>query len=268
MLFAALGVAARPAPRIAYAATSMVAALSQPFRSTVAREDLAALFPQLTNAQLDAALRRNWSSQLLSRTMKENVHRFGPLAIRDRVLPNPAVDSLRPPAILAAFHLGPLQAFSAVVDRLRVETLELRLEREAAHPSNAVIALTNEDESNRVAAFHHAIKTLRAGKFVFLTAEPYFGSRIEAMLFGRAITLARGPFALARLTGAPIIPLVARWRGTRVEIIRGDAIAASKNESLSAAAMAKWLQDYLAANPGEIKPRTFDLFSSWEETTR
>lgn len=260
LLFRCLGALAGRAPRVAYGVTSVVAALSQPFRRTVARDDLASLFPHLSEKDLDAALRHNWRSQLLSRTLKEGVYRRGAAAVTG-IVTQPPFDDLRPPAILATVHLGPLHAIASVVEALAIGTLSFRLETDAAGANNAIIAETNDDEMTRAAAFYNAVRALRAGQFALVTLEPDQGAHIEVALFGRTMRFARGPFALARVTGAPLIPLVARWTGRRVEIIRGETIAAFPDESVSAAAAAAWLEQYLGEHPEEMKERMVALFN-------
>lgn len=76
--------------------------------------------------------------------------------------------------------------------------------------------------------------------------------------FGRARAMARGPFALARLTGAPLIPLAAQLDGDRVVRVpagpplagngAGDAL-----ETSLAAAAAAWLEDTIRRSPGQLR---------------
>jgi hypothetical protein len=62
---------------------------------------------------------------------------------------------------------------------------------------------------------------------------------------------------MARLTGAPLLPLVARWRGGEVEVEAGDPLAAPAApepeawERALAAAAARWLERYLLGSPAE-----------------
>ena len=56
----------------------------------------------------------------------------------------------------------------------------------------------------------------------------------------------------------PIIPIVARWRGTRIEFVIDDPLGPG-DESVVAAAAAAWLGRYLLEHPLEISRRVLDL---------
>jgi hypothetical protein len=79
------------------------------------------------------------------------------------------------------------------------------------------------------------------------------GPGFRVPFLSRSIQLARGPFALARIAGAPVRPLVARWRGGGVEVEAGEALAApaSEEEALAGEA-ARWLERYLLESPAEL----------------
>jgi hypothetical protein len=120
-----------------------------------------------------------------------------------------------------------------------------------------------DDEWGRARTFHHAVRALRDGRYVYTTLDGfgeggYDGATIDVPVLGRTMSLARGGPALARITGVPIVPMVARWRGTRVEIVYGDPIDPAQGEDAMAAAIAPWLDRYLRAFPGEISPRTLE----------
>jgi lauroyl/myristoyl acyltransferase len=78
---------------------------------------------------------------------------------------------------------------------------------------------------------------------------------------GRRIILRRGPFMLARVTGAPLIPIVAQWepdghicvRAARPLDCRSSAsgTAASSDGELCRRA-AQWLGEYLVTEPDQI----------------
>ena len=77
------------------------------------------------------------------------------------------------------------------------------------------------------------------------------------MLAG-TISMSRGAFALARITATPLMPLAARWHGSAVEIVCGDAIAPGGSERTMAAEAAVWLERYLREFPGEVTKRTIE----------
>jgi hypothetical protein len=87
----------------------------------------------------------------------------------------------------------------------------------------------------------------------------YDAATLEAPMLGTTISLARGPFALARITHTAIVPLAARQAGRRIAISTGDPIAPDVGEQAMAVAAAAWLEGYLREFPGEISLRTLEI---------
>ena len=110
-------------------------------------------------------------------------------------------------------------------------------------------------------AFTRAVVHLRKGGFVFLTLDPMVGTRIAAPFLGRTLNLARGGFALARLARVPLVPLIARWNGMRIEIVAGAPVEVA-SEAQAAAEVARWLEQYLRAHPDEMTERTRELIGA------
>ena len=113
-----------------------------------------------------------------------------------------------------------------------------------------------DDPAARASTFLRTVRDVGGGTGVFALADAaqrgsFELARVEAPLLGRRLRLARGPFALARIAGVPIVPLVARWQGNGVAIVKGEPIVASEDDGETAAALAGWLEDYLRAFPGE-----------------
>jgi lauroyl/myristoyl acyltransferase len=257
-ILVSLRILAKHAPRLSFAAAHWLAKVSH--GDTVSRDAFATLFPQLSSEDIDDAMRRSWSNLLRSAVVKDLVERYGIAPMRRSVLPSEALGALRAPAILATFHLGPMRALLAGIERLGFETIVVRAETLPHNPRNVVTVKAGDTPESRALAFHTSVTALRAGKFVMLTVEPDLGAHIDVSLFGRPFTLARGTFALARVAQAPIVPMVARWRGMNIEIVLGESIAPSSDEMAMANAVAQWLERYLTDNPSELKPRIMRLF--------
>jgi hypothetical protein len=126
-------------------------------------------------------------------------------------------------------------------------------------PSRLTIELTDGDEQHRARVFYRALDWLREGGSVFMPLDPEEAVRIGAPFRGRSLLLARGPFAMSRIMQVPIVPIVARWRGSRIEIIAGDPIPPADDESVIAAGAAAWLERYLLESPLEISERILSL---------
>ncbi|HEX7150496.1 MAG TPA: hypothetical protein VF618_03335 [Thermoanaerobaculia bacterium] len=169
------------------------------------------------------------------------LQRLGRRRIAELVLPNPT--KIEGTAIVAFFHVGPFYGISAYVDRLGRDFLGIRRQ---------------PDEQQRALAFARAVQKLREGGLVSAAFDGEFGARMAVPFRGGTLRLARGAFALARITGAPIVPLWARWRGSRIEIIVGEPLSAGSEEALAAAAAA-WLERQLDGAP--LSRRLRDLTS-------
>lgn len=250
-------------PRLALSGASALGSLRNRLsRRWPSPDQVRSLFPQL---ETGAASRVAWSIGALearNRLLVDGIRRKGLGPVRPLVRTSAAFAALRPPLVLGFFHVGAVQALGAAIERLPGPVLVLRMG--LLHtPLPPVEAVSTEgDDQRRAAAFQRALVHLDGGGFVVLALDlaPYPGLRAPCL--GRTLELARGAFALARLTGAPLRPLVARWRRSTVEItvgeVLGEALAGDlasgpeARESDLAAAAARWLERYLLESPAEL----------------
>jgi hypothetical protein len=87
---------------------------------------------------------------------------------------------------------------------------------------------------------------------------------------GRRILLARGPFVLARLSGAPLIPIVAGWTADRhIRVERGSGLdvgvppsGGEAFETAAARVTASWMERRVLQSPGELRPHTIRWLQS------
>jgi hypothetical protein len=227
---------------------------SQPLGRGLREDQVAAVFPELAPPMLRATRRRVWSNLLLGRALHAAATRPGRRPLHPEMLAEPAAAQLAPPLILAFAHIGPYQALGWLLERLDADVLAL-VERGGFVPRPGMtIVSTGEDEWSGARALGRAVAALRSGAFVFLAMDGQEAATIEAPALGGTVALARGPFALARLTATPIVPLVARWRGLSIEIALGDTVQPSLDEHAMAAEAAAWLDRYLRSFPGELSP--------------
>lgn len=250
-------------PRTGFSVAHALAWLTQPLGRGIAEARISAVFPELALAELQAARRRTWSTFLQGEALDAAVERPGRRSVHPEIVPNPTFAELRPPLILASFHVGPFAALGAVLEQLGGEVLVVHRGRFAPR-RGVTLVRAGENEWERARTFHRAVTTLRSGGFVFTALdgygeEGYEASTLDASMLGGTISLARGGFALARITGTPIVPLVARWRGSMVEITIADPIPAAPGEEAMAATAARWLERYLREFPGEISLRTLEI---------
>jgi hypothetical protein len=239
-------------PRGGLLLAGALARATRPLRFGIQEEWLAAVFPQLDRRALRVARQRTWEGYLKETVLEPVVQRRG----TSFVLPDPAVAGLRGPVILACFHVGPVAGLDSILASLPGEVVALERGRVRARTSYTLLS-GNEDTWSRARSFNTALAALRRGAVVFLAVdahEPgdYEVAQLAVPLLGREISLARGAFALARLGRAPIVPIVARWRGTAIEVELGARIEPSGDEAEMAGAAAAWIHGYLRERPGEV----------------
>ena len=115
--------------------------------------------------------------------------------------------------------------------------------------------------ANRAAAFQRAVRHLRGGGLValYLDVDPWApGAEPPHAFLGRQVALPPGPAAMARLSGAAIIPVTPRWDAGRVSFachppLAGAAGAAGDDRSVTAA-LAAWWERWLRRHPGDLWP--------------
>jgi hypothetical protein len=164
------------------------------------------------------------------------------------------------PAIAFTWHAGPAGWLAASLMRAGVPAFAIR--RTARPPRWGIeVGSSWGPVEARARTFARAMTRLREGGLVVVAVDGEdLKTPLPAPCLGRLVPMARGPFALARLTGAPLVPLVARWtdRG-QVEIVAGDAItqeeislAGGDSETTAARLAARRMEGCLRASPHEI----------------
>ena len=247
------------APRLALGGAATLGAL----RNRISRrwpspDDVRQLFPTLDPA---TAARVAWTIgglEARNRAAVAGIRRAGFQAVRPLVRIPESFARLRPPLVLGTFHVGAVQALGPALEGLPGPVLALR--QGILHPLRppVEVASTEGDEQRRAAVFQRALTHLGAGGFVVLALDVTPGPGLRVSCLNRPLELARGPFALSRLAGAPLMPLVARWRRGGVEIVTGEELAPSPaprgrdGEGALAASAADWLERYLREAPEEI----------------
>lgn len=252
----ALRLLARRRPRVAFAAAHALVVITRPFGYGIDEGVIASAFPALSPGERRAARGRTWETYLKGEAVAAAMAARGDPTAYPPVVPNRRLDELRPPLILTSFHVGPYQGLAAVLRALPGGVFAVDRGQFAGRGDFELVA-GGEDEWSRARTFRRALDALRSGAYVFVNLDAFHPDEwqtatLEARLLGGSIRLARGAFALARLTGTPIVPVVASWRGTKMEVTVGGPIDPTIGEQGMADSAASWIDSYLRERPGEI----------------
>ena len=165
------------------------------------------------------------------------------------------------PTILVTWHVGPIFGLGAALAYHNIPVLAIREGAFYEPTAEMELAFTRGGPNARARTVGQALRNLNRGGLVLMAAEGPDGARTAAVpCLGRSISLARGPFGLARLAGAVVVPCVPRWdyQG-RIEVHVGEPLTPPRRpetktafEASYAAAAARWLQSYLLASPQEL----------------
>jgi hypothetical protein len=236
-------------PRTAVAAATAAGWATQPAGRGLEADAILRFLPDLAPREVRRVRRATWTSWVRLRVLEAGAASPTARWPYPPLVPGTGA-ALRPPLVLAGFHLGPITAVGAVLEQLPGEVLVLHLS--GTPRKRLTMTPVGTDQWQRAAALRRAVTALRTGGSVFMLVDANeVPATVEVTLFGRTTRLARGAFALARMTGSPLVPLAARWRGSRVEIVTGDPIPPAA-EAVMAAAAARWLEGFVRESPEEL----------------
>lgn len=180
-----------------------------------------------------------------NRVLVHCIVRNGIDPVRPLISAGESFRSLRGPRILVTFHVGAIHAFGPALESLEASVVAFRMGSIFTPRGALEIESTKGDEQFRAGALHRALLHLRRGGIAFLALDDAPGEAIDTQCLGHRLRLAPGAFALARWTGAPIQPVVARWIGSRIAIELGDPLSTPEEA-------AQWLERYLLDEPSEV----------------
>jgi lauroyl/myristoyl acyltransferase len=230
-------------PAIAMRAADVLAPAGRLVRTLPDAEDLRRVLPQLSEREAKRIAARILRMEARNHVLVRWLKHGGRARIRGLLLHDAPPILPAPPLILGTFHMGPIHALGAALE---------------GTPLLALRNTGNGNQQRRAAAFYHATARLRNGEVVLMALDPQRATRITVPFLGGALNLARGAFTLSRTTGAPIVPIAARWHGMKVEVVCGEKLEGSDERELAQSA-ARWLERYLLDNPAEISLRILDL---------
>jgi hypothetical protein len=230
--------------------------------------DVAALFPWLDTATQARVARRIATLPVKNRAAIAFVEHGGGMR-RVAMLLDWQADHggnaiLRPGAgtVILACHVGAFFGIRAALHAAGRDALTLR-------------ELPLDTAADRAAALKRGLECLQRGGLVVASMDgPGGTSTGEVECLERSIVLRRGPFALARLARAPLVPVACAWtEAGRIDVRVGNALdvasvgaSPGEIETRMAAAAARWLDRYLRADPHELWPSTLTYFLAAPQT--
>ncbi len=251
---------AAPSPRVALALGNGIGRLRCRLSGRwPSPDEVHALFPELTLHEAVRVASKIGGIEARNRVLVECTRARGPRPSRSLVPhPPPELTRLRAPAILGFFHVGAFQALGAVLEWLPRPVLAFRHGLLTTSRPPVTVLSTEGSDQERAAVFLRALTHLGSGGFVATAFDEVPGRGVRVPLLGRSLELARGPFALSRLSRAPLVPLAARWHGGTVTVGVGEPLATDRSsdpdalETEQATAAARWVEAYLRRAPEQV----------------
>ena len=255
-------------PELCLRAAAALGALSRSPRWTPTREEVSEAF-QVSDARSIARIRRRVGGRELRNTLfRALVNRRSVEGVADRVIVAGgggerllALCAESTPPVIVFAHMGVPFAVEAGLAQLGLRALVaamnpprrtcegVRFQKVGAWSEGARFLLL-------------ALRELRKGGLPVLSMDAADRDARGGMLFGRSVPISRGPAVLAWMSGAPLVPMTARWLGSsgRIEVRVHDPFpkpaAGTTREVFEDAVMAesaRWLEAHLRLHPWELR---------------
>jgi hypothetical protein len=264
---------ARPGARVPLARLAPVAGAAGRLASVLRLHgplprELREVLPEETAASLRRVARAVVALEFRNRLVQETVQRCGLESLAGLVAPHESWTALAPPAVLLSFHVGALPALPGGLPRLGAPSFVIREGPLYAPPAGHVLGFTRGDVRVRAALLAEAVRRLRAGGFVTLAADRPWGTRTDPVpCLGRLLRFGRGAFALSRMTGAPVVPVIAVWaRGGAVALHAYAPLERAPGRPVEAAlaeAAGRFLDGFVRRSPDQLSLGTlFELLDA------
>jgi len=171
-----------------------------------------------------------------------------------------SLSGIRGPTVIATFHSGPLLAVRWALERAALPTLVL------AHDSSVemVAGQTRIDPAetltnSRAGVIVQAVSFLRRHEKSVVLMAPDGGQAdrtIPVELMGGRMSFRPGAAAIARIAGARLIPVVARWQTTtRIGVCAGEALPSVETRADEVEAirgLARFVEAHFERHPGDL----------------
>lgn len=181
------------------------------------------------------------------------------------------------PLIVALWHVGPLFA-SALGLRVLDRPVSVILHRKVTGeiPEGWELIYTERGRAAGIQAFRKGVARLKEGRPLAIACDVFCrdGDRLPARVFGLDLELRRGFAAIARVSGAIIVPVTIRWSGTSTLVYEalpplkssdGDRSDREAFELAVISEYARTVDAYMRLRPYDLDPRRVGLFiQAWK----
>ena len=162
------------------------------------------------------------------------------------------------PALLLFAHVGPRSGAAAALASLGIRATALRQGKgNVATDLEGIDAWKAAPGSLESQLFlKHATASLRRGGCVLLGIDGHLGKgHFIHPCLGRKMPFAKGIFALQEMTGAPVIPVYARWADDRrIDCFFDDPLCEGEaGQPLELQRVADWVEARLRFDPSQIR---------------
>ena len=236
-------------------------------------KDLSAVLGKL-EPRLARRLRRELASlEYCNRTLRHLIRNKGirsvlPL-LRVHAEPLERLLSQNTPVIVVGWHLGPSRHLMATLHTLdRKALLAVRRSALALEQFDQLEVRALDGDGLPTAFLRRAVDVLKTGGIVGMAVDGGEGARHPARFLGQPKEIGRGAAGLARITGARLMPLTARWIGhsglweTQLHPPLPEPHVDRKQAALFEAELlnstVNWFDDFARRNPGLIRLSAHD----------
>jgi lauroyl/myristoyl acyltransferase len=180
------------------------------------------------------------------------------------------------PVIIALSHIGPLQAsVLALLDLHRPVTFLLYRSLSGILPEGWELCFTDEKGSSRVQAFKRCREKLKAGLPVAIACDVFTREDVgvPVTVFDMELRIMRGFAALARSSGAMIVPVSIEWEGRNRLLFQahpplkstdGDRSDREGFETAVLREYAAHIDQFMQTHSYELHPHRVELFlNAW-----
>ena len=140
------------------------------------------------------------------------------------------------PAIIGAIHSGPVLAITSALHLLGIPATVLTIVRHHYRETPLEIVSILQADLDAIGSSHLQSaalcrQRLKSGGLVFIPLDGTGKEVVEVSLLGRRLVLPAGAAVLSAMTGAPIVPVEAKWTpGSEIELVVGEPFFAPGGE--------------------------------------